>query len=426
MASVDWKKIHGAGEAGAKKAHFDEELRAAVDHENEHIDRSQSHLNYALGAGSYEEAVGSLDARTREVDAVLPPKRIRKDRVTGFSLYTVCPEEIRQAGKEDEFFRKVHDAFCRIFGPENVHGSFVHKDESHEYVDARTRETRTSLYHAHTIVSAYVPGKGINGKQACTRSSMRNVNKAVEEICRGYGIEWHTGLGKESRKMDELKAESARMERERQEELILEPQEVQGIQKRKPLLSKDEVIIRAEDLARLQETAAMAQPALDKAKELQKERDRLRADLEAERRRAPDLIQEAEAAAERIRKEAQQEADKLRLEAAAEIRRMERHQEALRAAIGRLEAVMEERENELKSPDKNILKLHKIISEIEGQEERDLQERRFDRIGRDRAAISEILEVAQEKWRILVPENRRTPELDIRHRQPWENSRGRR
>ena len=418
MASVDWKKIHGAGEAGAKKAHFDEELRATVDHENEHIDRSLSHMNYALGAASYAEAVRALEERTKAVDAVLPPKRIRKDRVTGFSLYTVCPEEIQKAGKEDEFFQKAHEAFCRIFGPENVHGSFIHKDERHEYVDARTRETRTSLYHAHTIVSAFVPGKGINGKQACTRSSMKTVNKALEEICREYGIEWHTGQGKETRTMDELKAASAKAERERQEELILEPERVEEIQQRKPFLSKDEVIIKADDLARLQETAAMAQPALEKAKKLQKERDRLRAALEAEQRRAPDLIMEAEAEAERIRKEAREEADRSRLEAAEELRRMERHQEALRAAIGRLDSLMEKREETFDSPDKNILKLHRIIDEIAAQEKRGLEALDFDSMTRFRDGIKKILHVARETWRKNVPEKHRTPELDSRqHRQ---------
>ena len=335
MASVDWKKLHGAKEAGAKKAHFDEELRATVDHENEHIDKALSHLNYSLGAASYAEAVEALEARTKEVDQVLPPKRIRKDRVTGFSLYTVCPEEIQQAGKADEYFRKVHEAFRRIFGPENVHGSFIHKDERHEYLDTRTGEIRTSLFHAHTIVSAYVPGKGINGKLACTRSSMRTVNKALEEICREYGIEWHTGQGKESRTMDELKAASAKAERERQEELLLEPEAVREIQQRKPLLSKDEVIIKADDLAQLQQAATLAQSALEKAKKLQKERDKLRADLQAERRRAPDLIREAEEKAEQIREQAEQEAARIRQETAAELRRAERRQEALEARIGR-------------------------------------------------------------------------------------------
>ena len=317
MASVDWKKLHGAKEAGAKKAHFDEELRATVDHENEHIDKALSHLNYSLGAASYAEAVEALEARTREVDQVLPPKRIRKDRVTGFSLYTVCPEEIQQAGKADEYFRKVHEAFCRIFGPENVHGSFIHKDERHEYLDTRTGEIRTSLFHAHTIVSAYVPGKGINGKLACTRSSMRTVNKALEEICREYGIEWHTGQGKESRTMDELKAASAKAERERQE--------------------------------------------------------------------------------------------------------------ALEARIGRLEGLLEEKEKIFDSPDRNVLKLHRIINEIAAQEERDREKLDFDRIGRFGDGIEKTLHFAREIWRQNVPPKHRTPELDSRQnrqrRKDWDRER---
>lgn len=426
MASVDWKKLHGAKEAGAKKAHFDEELRATVDHENEHIDKALSHLNYSLGAASYAEAVEALEARTKEVDQVLPPKRIRKDRVTGFSLYTVCPEEIQQAGKADEYFRKVHEAFRRIFGPENVHGSFIHKDERHEYLDTRTGEIRTSLFHAHTIVSAYVPGKGINGKLACTRSSMRTVNKALEEICREYGIEWHTGQGKESRTMDELKAASAKAERERQEELILEPQKVEGIQQRKALLSKDEVIVKKDDLDQLRQTAAMAKPALEKAKKLQKERDRLRADLERERQRGPEIIQAAEAEAERIRKEAQKEAEEDLLRAGQELLAMERRQKALEARIGRLEGLLEEKEAAFDSPDKNVLKLHKIINEIAAQEERDRQALDFDRIMMHGQGTEKLLHIAREAWRQLVPPKHRTPELDSRQnrRRDWDRGIG--
>lgn len=422
MASVDWKKIHGSGEAGAKKAHFAAELRETVDHENEHINKNLSHLNYSLGAASYAEAVELLEARTRTVDAELPPKRIRKDRVTGFSLYTVCPEEIQQAGKADEYFRKVHEAFRRIFGPENVHGSFIHKDERHEYLDTRTGEIRTSLFHAHTIVSAYVPGKGINGKLACTRSSMRTVNKALEEICREYGIEWHTGQGKESRTMDELKAASAKAERERQEELLLEPEAVREIQQRKPLLSKDEVIIKADDLAQLQQAATLAQSALEKAKKLQKERDKLRADLQAERRRAPDLIREAEEEAEQIREQAEREAARIREESAAELRRMERRQEALETRIGRLEGLLEEKEAAFDSPDKNVLKLHRIINEIAAQEERDRQALNFDRVMKYGDGIEKVLKVARDVWRQNVPPKRRTPELDTRQdrRRDWD------
>ena len=426
MASVDWKKLHGAKEAGAKKAHFDEELRATVDHENEHIDKALSHLNYSLGAASYAEAVEALEARTREVDRVLPPKRIRKDRVTGFSLYTVCPEEIQQAGKADEYFRKVHEAFRKIFGPENVHGSFIHKDERHEYLDTRTGEIRTSLFHAHTIVSAYVPGKGINGKLACTRSSMRTVNKALEEICREYGIEWHTGQGKESRTMDELKAASAKAERERQEELLLEPEAVREIQQRKPLLSKDEVIIKADDLAQLQQAATLAQSALEKAKKLQKERDKLRADLQAERRRAPALIREAEEKAEQILEQAEQEAARIREEAAAELRRTERRQEALEARIGRLEGLLEEKEKIFDSPDRNVLKLHRIINEIAAQEERDREKLDFDRVMKNGGGIEKTLHFAREIWRQNVPLKHRTPELDSRQnrRRDWDKGIG--
>ena len=256
---------------------------------------------------------------------------------------------------------------------------------------------------------------------------MRTVNKALEEICREYGIEWHTGQGKESRTMDELKAASAKAERERQEELLLEPEAVREIQQRKPLLSKDEVIIKADDLAQLQQAATLAQSALEKAKKLQKERDKLRADLQAERRRAPDLIREAEEKAEQIREQAEQEAARIRQETAAELRRAERRQEALEARIGRLEGLLEEKEKIFDSPDRNVLKLHRIINEIAAQEERDREKLDFDRVMKNGDGIEKTLHFAREIWRQNVPPKYRTPELDSRQnrqrRKDWDRGR---
>ena len=226
--------------------------------------------------------------------------------------------------------------------------------------------------------------------------------------------------------LDELKAASAKAERERQEELLLEPEAVREIQQRKPLLSKDEVIIKADDLAQLQQAATLAQSALEKAKKLQKERDKLRADLQAERRRAPDLIREAEEKAEQIREQAEREAARIREEAAAELRRMERRQEALEARIGRLEGLLEEKEAAFDSPDKNVLKLHKIINEIAAQEERDRQTLDFDRVMMHGQGTEKLLHVAREAWRQLVPLKHRTPELDSRQnrRKDWDKGIG--
>lgn len=414
MASVDWKKIHGTGEAAAKKAHFDGSLRGIVDHENEHIDKALSCQNYIIGADSYASAVASLDARTRAVDAVLPPQRVRKDRVTGFSLYTVCPEDIQKTGKEDEYFRKVHGMFCRIFGSENVHGSFIHKDEQHAYLDARTGEERTSLFHAHTVVSAFVPGKGINGKLACTRSAMKKVNREMETICREYGVEWHTGTGKESRTMDELKAASARMERRRQEELILKREELEEIPQRKAMFSRDDVIVKQDDLERIRETAALARPALEKAEEIQTERDKLQGELDAERRRAPDILAAAEMEAERIRKEAEAKVRQIRKKAEEEICHLREQEEELRATTRQLDELLEEQRTALDSPDHNIMKLHRIITEIAEQDARDAQSMRVDRLRITRPIISDLLDAARRAWREIVPAEYRTPELEER------------
>ena len=405
MASVDWQKIP-VGSARKLGVHMDPEMRKACrTHSNTNIDPEKSDLNYCLGCSSWEESVRRLEERTKEVDAVLPPQRIRKDRVTGVLLELPCPLELSDQGKDHEFFEAALKGLSDALGRENIHGVYVHKDEQHTYLDSKTREQRRSLVHAHVLVSPYVAGKGINGKAFVTRSRMRQVNRIMEGICRGYGLEWHTGQGKDARTMEQLKADSAKAERQRQEELILEPERVEEIQQKRPLFGKDEVIIRAEDLARLQETAAMAQPALDKAKRLQDERYRLRADLEAERRRAPELIREAE-------EQAEQEAARIRERAAAEVQQMRQRQEALKAAIERLDGLLEEKQKALSSPDKAVLKIREMLSEIEAQGRRCWQARDMDTLVRHGAAVERLLHAARETWRDVVPEQYRSPELE--------------
>ena len=50
-------------------------------HSNENINPELSPGNFYVGCNSYAEAVDNAEKRLKEVDAVLPPKRLKKDRV---------------------------------------------------------------------------------------------------------------------------------------------------------------------------------------------------------------------------------------------------------------------------------------------------------------------------------------------------------
>ena len=50
-------------------------------HSNENLNPELSPGNFYVGCNSYAEAVDNAEKRLKEVDAVLPPKRLKKDRV---------------------------------------------------------------------------------------------------------------------------------------------------------------------------------------------------------------------------------------------------------------------------------------------------------------------------------------------------------
>ena len=80
----------------------------------------------------FADGIRRLRDRVAEVDAEHPPLRDNGEkRITCVELWTTCPAPIEKAGREDEFFHRVHEEFCNFFGEENVGVSCIHKDEKH-------------------------------------------------------------------------------------------------------------------------------------------------------------------------------------------------------------------------------------------------------------------------------------------------------
>ena len=207
MASVNWQKAT-TQKAGAMKKHLGQQERENGNHSNEHINKELSYQNYAIGCSDYAEALERMKARTKDVDKLIPPKRIRKDRVTCCFLELPCPRLITEQGKSDEFFQKAHEIYKEFFGEKNVHGTFVHKDEVHEYT-GKNGSTQMSCEHAHTLISAFSEGKGINGKAFETRAKIKALNVSMDDMCfREFGIHLNTGETPERKSVETLKQES--------------------------------------------------------------------------------------------------------------------------------------------------------------------------------------------------------------------------
>lgn len=207
MASANWMKAT-TQKAGAMKKHLGQKEREQGNHSNKEIDTELSKNNYAIGCQDYSEALERMKRRTKEVDKLIPPKRIRKDRVTCCFIELPCPLTLTERGLSDDFFAKSYQTLTDFFGSENVHGGFVHKDEVHTYTD-KDNKRRTSLEHVHVLVSAYTPEKGINGKAFETKARLKALNKELDDMCvRSFGVRLNTKETPQHKSVERLKEET--------------------------------------------------------------------------------------------------------------------------------------------------------------------------------------------------------------------------
>lgn len=263
MASVSWMKAT-TQKAGAMKRHLGQLEREMGNHSNKNINSSFSKLNYSIGCNDYSEALERMKTRTKEVDKVIPPKRLRKDRVTCCFLELPCPRVLTEQGMSDEFFQKAHEIYKEFFGEANTHGTFVHKDEVHEYAD-KNGNKQISCEHAHTLVSAFSDEKGINGKAFETRAKIKALNKAMNDMCiRTFGISLNTGETPENKSVERLKQETElRREADKLEDKLVE------MGYRYNLYVKDEIVI-TERIEALQGELSEAEEKIAIAKESEK------------------------------------------------------------------------------------------------------------------------------------------------------------
>lgn len=217
MASVDIQKMT-TGMMVGRNRHYGKDERVTMQHSNTDIDKGLSHLNYDYGTKDYAEAIQQYKEQIEQIDALYPPKRVTRDRVTGYSLVIPCPKEIERAGKSDLFFDKTWE-FLERWMPEGslIHGQ-VHKDEVHEYYDSRKQARVESCEHMHVEGVAYAEWKdkkgnerkGINGKNFFSRDKLyKKLNKDFAEmVWKEFDVEYNTKEGARRERTETLKAES--------------------------------------------------------------------------------------------------------------------------------------------------------------------------------------------------------------------------
>lgn len=208
--------------ACSMQVHNGQRERAERNHSNADIDKSKSGENFFVGCDDWSDAVDAMRSRVEEVDKLYPPRKklSTNERIVCVSLVTYCPQEIYDRGLVKDFFRKADEVLRSVLGSENIHGTAVHLDEIHNYID-RDNIERSSLAHVHTLASAYAEWtdkktgeerKGINGKNFETKAKMNELNKAMDEMCRReFGVPYMTGKGKgkgSGKSVEEVKIET--------------------------------------------------------------------------------------------------------------------------------------------------------------------------------------------------------------------------
>lgn len=178
-------------------------------HSNKNINPELSPRNFHVGCDSFQEAMNKAEKRLKEVDAVLPPKRLKKDRIEVLLVNIPCPREITEQGKTKEFFNKVNDCMKEYFGEENWHGMEIHVDEVHEYYDRNKHEQCMSLEHAHGVATPFVEGKGVNAKGFMTKANLSRATQVIDEMClKEFGISYRTYADPQHKSIEELKSET--------------------------------------------------------------------------------------------------------------------------------------------------------------------------------------------------------------------------
>ena len=208
MASVTIQKWTTAGACGGQINHI---YRTREHYGNQDIDRALADRNEM--AGTAEEARARIRETIAQVDAAIPPRRVRADRKTIAELCIPAP----RSGMSDQDARRFLTAACMaLVDAPGMHvvGIGLHGDEVHEYVDPDSKSRVQSRLHVHVLVVPDVPGKGCNMKSWLTKARYGEINRLMDKVCmKELGYFYQNGTKSRSRgDVERVKAESLRAE----------------------------------------------------------------------------------------------------------------------------------------------------------------------------------------------------------------------
>jgi hypothetical protein len=171
--------------------------RTHENYSNKDIDFERSSENIYLGCHNANEARIRLHERVDAVDAVQPPKRVKKDRVVCVEYELPAPREGMSENEQVRFLRGAYNKLVEEYGEDIICGA-IHGDEVHNYSDSTGQHV--SRIHLHVLGVPRTEEKGINGKAFLTRNKYREVNELMDELCiEMFGYPFQDGTKQKSR-----------------------------------------------------------------------------------------------------------------------------------------------------------------------------------------------------------------------------------
>ena len=344
MASVNWEKIKEISDMKKIARHCDKDCRLQDNHENEHIDKLVTIYN--AQTYDYETICKRIDDRMEYLDS-LPNQNKRKDRVIGFALEIPIPDGIPDS-KSVDFLNKVNKIISNQIGSKNMLGSYLHFDEVHDYIDSSTKQKRTSMRHAHTLVTAAIDGK-LNAREMSNKKNLVKLNNAIEKMCReDYGVAFLTGEKSKSKEsVESLKLKSKALELEQRENVV---------EQREESVAQQEIDVEARERAvakRESETDIVYKAAYKKLSEADKKLSEVTQREQAVAKREKS-VQQAENSMTVKLAALQNRADELEAKELEYEEKMQKERKKMLKDIEQREAILKQRENELADKQKNF------------------------------------------------------------------------
>lgn len=236
--------------------------RKTINHSNEDIDISRSHLNYDLVAGRTNNFKTDIEAYINENKS--SKRAIRKDAVlVNEWILTSDKDFFEQLDEADtrKYFEAAKQYFADNYGDENIRYAVVHMDEK--------------TPHMHMGIVPFDDDKKLSAKRIFNRESLQRIQDELPQYLKEHGFDVERGNKNKERKnlsVPEYKAMRdalKKIENEKQETQAkladtqkefdeIKPRSNKKIDSKPTLLNKNKVLVDKDDLADLERRASFS------------------------------------------------------------------------------------------------------------------------------------------------------------------------